>query len=124
VERLSGEKHRNILIVSHAATVIALTRVLAGEPEMVMRVACCSLTTLERPKELQGKSVGVWKIGKLTDGAFLTNGLERDWGFEDVVFHRNEVIEHPGEHGTEDEVQEFVGLQDFLSFLPSPPSKM
>ncbi|KAF8528138.1 histidine phosphatase superfamily [Hysterangium stoloniferum] len=120
VESLSGGKHKNILIVSHAATVIALVRALAGKPEMVMRVACCSLTTLERPREREGKNVGVWKVGKLTDGVFLTNGLERDWGFEDVVFCGQEVIQDPGEHGSEDEVQESVGLQDFLS----PQSKM
>ena len=45
-----GVGHERILLVSHAGTIIALTRVLTGDEgiERGMRVGCCTLTTLQR----------------------------------------------------------------------------
>jgi transcription factor C subunit 7 len=85
------KKHKKILIMSHAATVIALTHVLAGDNQIPMRVACCSLTTLKRPRGQGNKNSGAWVVETLTEGAFMANGLERDWGFEDVVLEGGKV---------------------------------
>lgn len=133
MEQLHGGKHRKILLVSHAATVIALTRELMGDGALPMRVACCSLTTLKRPKEDVHQAVGVWMAQDLAVGHFLRGGLERDWGLEDVelngrevsvicllpfelIIHYSQVVNDPGDPGTEKDVQEAVGLQvDILS---------
>lgn len=94
------EGHRCVLLMTHAATAIALTRALVDDENLPMRVACCSLTILkrrERKDDAVGGSVsclpllGSWDIVQLARGEFLSGGLERDWGFEDVVLNGNEV---------------------------------
>lgn len=91
------KEHKNILLVSHAATVIALVHSLLGDDNIPLRVGTCSLSTLEW-EEGEG-----WEArGILADGSFLENGVERDWGFEDVVIKRGEVIEDPGVEYEED----------------------
>ncbi|KAF8591885.1 phosphoglycerate mutase-like protein [Ramaria rubella] len=111
VEQLSVGKHTRILLVSHAATVIALTRELLGDRTLPLRIACCSLTTLVRQPEDIAQAVGVWQPRGLAEGHFMQGGLERDWGFEDIELRRNEVVEDPGVPGTEGDVEENVGLQ-------------
>jgi len=111
VEQLDQGKHTRILLVSHAATVIALTRELVGDRELPMRAACCSLTTLERSEQDKNQTVGVWKVKELAVGHYLKGGLERDWGFEDAIVQDGQVVNDRGDPGTENDVQEAIGLQ-------------
>lgn len=91
VEQLDGGRHKTILLVSHAATTIALARELLGNRDLSMRVACCSLTTLIRPPQDNAEAVGVWQAQSLAVGDFLQGGLERSWGFEDVELDNRRV---------------------------------
>lgn len=91
VEQLDGGRHKTILLVSHAATVIALTRELLGDRSLAMRAACCSLTTLQRTPERNAQALGVWQSRGLGEGGFLEGGLERSWGFEDVKLEYDKV---------------------------------
>ena len=85
LQRLHPDKnHRRVLLVAHAATVIALTRELAGDRELPMRVGCCSLTELRR-KDGRLDVLGAWDVVKLADGSHLEKGAAREWGFEDIV---------------------------------------
>jgi transcription factor C subunit 7 len=90
-EQLLGGGHKKILLVSHAAIVIALARELIGDRSLHMRVACCSLTTLVRKPEDAAHVIGVWESRGLAEGDFLKGGLERDWGFEDIELNNREV---------------------------------
>jgi len=121
-EQLAGGKHTKILLVSHAATVIALARELVGDRSLAMRVATCSLTTVARKQEDAAQAVGVWKAQGLAEGHFLKGGLERDWGFEDIEVAHGEVVDDPGVPGTEGDAEGTVGLQ--VSPPSSPPSRM
>ncbi|KAF8501901.1 histidine phosphatase superfamily [Gautieria morchelliformis] len=110
-EQLHGGRHMVILLVSHAATAIALTREFVGDRNLSMRAACCSLTTLTRPPARSAQAVGVWQSRGLATGDFLRGGLERSWGFEDVELDDHQVVEEPGVPGTESEAEENIGLQ-------------
>ncbi|KAE9411086.1 phosphoglycerate mutase-like protein [Gymnopus androsaceus JB14] len=99
--------HKRILLVSHAATVIALARALAKDKEIPMRVGCCSLTELVSTQDGQGERR--WEVKKLTEADFLTGGVQRDWGFEDIQIANGKVIDDAGIPGSEGEVDEPVG---------------
>jgi len=87
-QRLPAERTRRLLIVSHAATTIALVRNLTGDREMLMKVGCCSLTELEKRQDLEKdrlkEVIGVWKPLMLVSGDHLKGGSSREWGFEDI----------------------------------------
>lgn len=100
-----------MLLVSHAATVIALAHVLAGDRTLPLRVGCCTLTEFRLEQ-------GTWQAKRLADGSHLEGGSERDWGFQDIQIadgkvgafggrmsssHSLQVIEDPGEPVAEDE---------------------
>lgn len=98
IERRFTGKHKRILLVSHAATVIALTRELVGDRDLSFRVACCSITVLDSKVAAAAEGdtvppavVGGWAVRLLADGSHLKGGLQRDWGFEDAVFVDGEV---------------------------------
>ncbi|KAI6031795.1 histidine phosphatase superfamily [Pisolithus microcarpus] len=80
VERRFSDKHKCILLVSHAATVIALCRGLLAQPDMPLRVGCCSLS--------DPGTVGIMAPA-------------RDWGFEDIQISSGKVINDVGIPGTE-----------------------
>ncbi|KAJ3737197.1 histidine phosphatase superfamily [Lentinula guzmanii] len=104
--------HKRVLLVSHAATVIALARDLAGDPQLPLRVGCCTLTEFSRKKaDLK------WEAKKLAEAEFLTGGVQRDWGIEDIQIENGKVVEDSGVPGSENEVDEPVGsvLRDKLS---------
>ena len=86
VQRRSAGTHRRILLVSHAATVIALTQELVGKRTLSFRAACCSLSVLDRKvgDATQLAAVGGWTARVLGDGSHLKDGPQRDWGFEDI----------------------------------------
>ena len=79
--------HKRILFVSHAATVIALTRSLTADKNLPLRVGCCSVTELVRTLDTGSR----WKARRLGDGAFLRDGTGRDWGFEDIEIEDGKV---------------------------------
>jgi len=110
VDRRFAGQHKRILLVSHAATTIALTRELVGDRALAVRVGCCTLTELARQRD-SSKAVGGWEIKRLADGSHLKDGSLRDWGFEDVVVTNGKVVEDPGSSGTEQDVDEPTGLQ-------------
>ncbi|KAH7915802.1 histidine phosphatase superfamily [Hygrophoropsis aurantiaca] len=114
--RFPGAKR--VLLVSHAATVIALARALLGEPALPLRVGCCSLTEVVRREGAEtgtGRgTVGVlggWRALRLVDGAHLKEGASRDWGFEDIVIANGKVIDDVGVPGTENEAEDTAGPQ-------------
>ena len=54
IERRFAGKHRRILPVSHAATIIALNHSLLGDRGVPMRIGCCSLTEMRRKRDVEG----------------------------------------------------------------------
>lgn len=80
----------HVLLVSHAATVIALTRALVGDPTLPLRVGCCSLTEVARVPG--GSPLGGWEARRLTDGTHLKGGASREWGFEDIEIAHGQVL--------------------------------
>ena len=133
VEETFKGRHRRILLVSHAATVIALARALVGDEGTPLRVGTCTLTDARRLQPGAGPGEG-WEAVKRADGAHLKEGSLRDWGFEDCVVVDGkvgslthlpncvrltavyQVVNHQGEPGSENEVDEPVGLQ--IDLLP------
>ena len=90
VERRYGGKHKRILLVSHAATIIALNRALAGDRTIPMRIGCCSLSEFQRTQPGE-KALESWKLLRLGDGSHMKEGSTRDWGFEDIVIADGKV---------------------------------
>lgn len=90
VERKFPGKHSRILLVSHAATVIALARGLVGDRDLPLRVGCCTLSEFARIPTNQGV-LGAWKHLRLADGAHLKDGAAREWGFEDIEIAAGKV---------------------------------
>lgn len=84
VEKRFDNQHKRILLVSHAATIIALSRTLAGDRQLPLRVGCCSLTEFHRQHAGESPLEG-WETVRLADGSPLKDGSTRDWGFEDIV---------------------------------------
>ena len=99
VQRRFAGRHKRILLVSHAATVIALARELVGDRDLSFRVACCSITVLDHKvaaATAEGDTVslavvGGWTARSLADGGHLKDGLQRAWGFEDALLKNGEV---------------------------------
>jgi len=113
VQRRFSGAHKRILLVSHAATVIALAQELVGERSLSFRAACCSLSVLDRKvgDAAQLAAVGGWTARVLSDGSHLKDGAQRDWGFEDIQIADGKVINDRGVPGTENEKDEPVGSQ-------------
>jgi len=110
VEERFQNEHTHILLVSHAATCIALTRELIGDRTLALRVGCCSLTEMVR-KEGADEVLGGWEAKSLADGGHLREGASRDWGFEDIQIANGKVIEDVGVPGTENETEDTSGSQ-------------
>ena len=83
VEKLNPQ-HKVIMLVSHAAPVVALARGLRGDRELPLRVGCCSLTEFVRKEGEDWKVIGGWKARKLASWAHLKDGASREWGFADL----------------------------------------
>ncbi|KIK71047.1 hypothetical protein GYMLUDRAFT_33162 [Collybiopsis luxurians FD-317 M1] len=102
--------HKRVLLVSHAATVIALARELAGDRKLSLRVGCCSLSEFVRRKDgVVGSARSQWEMKRGAEADFLTGGIQRDWGFEDIEIAGGQVVDDVGVPGSEDEVDEPVG---------------
>ena len=89
VQRRFAGAHKRILLVGHAATVVALARELVGDRSLSFQAACCSLTVLDRKDAVAG--VGGWTAKVLGDGSHLKDGLLRGWGFEDAAIEKGVV---------------------------------
>ncbi|EEB95321.1 hypothetical protein MPER_05723 [Moniliophthora perniciosa FA553] len=80
---------------------------------MPLRVGCASLTTVTSGKG--NGEVGKWEVeqGKLADASFLTGGVQRDWGMEDIIVdpESGEVVDDHGVPGTAGEEEGLVGSQ-------------
>lgn len=90
LDRKFHRKHSRVLFVSHAATVIALTRELVGNRDLPLRIGCCSLTEL-KPNGKKETFVGGYEAVKLASGDHLDGGASRDWGFEDIIIKDGKV---------------------------------
>ena len=90
IERKYPGQHKRVLLVSHAATIIALTRELIGDRQLPLRIGCCSLTVLQRKIE-RADVIGAYEAIKLGSGEHLGQGTSRDWGFEDIVIKDGKV---------------------------------
>ncbi|KAJ7783845.1 histidine phosphatase superfamily [Mycena maculata] len=113
VERSLPRTHKRMLLLSHAATTIALARALLDDAALPMRAGCCSLTEVVRKPD--AAVLGGWEARKVVDGAHLAQGATRDWGFEDIEIANGQVVTDPGVPGTEGEVDDHVGAQMPLS---------
>ena len=96
VQRRFAGVHKRILLVSHAAPLIAVARELVGNRNLSFRAACCSLTVLDRKDAVAGDSarqtvIGDWTARILGDGEHLKGGLQRAWGFMDNKIADGEV---------------------------------
>jgi transcription factor C subunit 7 len=92
----AAQGHKRMVLVTHAATAIALVRSLLRDPRFPIRVGCCAISEL-RSVSPQGNGLtpdggmGDWKAVKLADGAHLAQGASRDWGFEDIEIAHGKV---------------------------------
>ncbi|KAK4207496.1 histidine phosphatase superfamily [Rhypophila decipiens] len=97
-------KPRTVLICTHAATFVALCRVLAGQrPEdptmtdFVPYTTC--LTVFERNKS-PGSPVGSWVCTQNGDCSFLSAGRQRGWRFSGKESFDSKVPKHGVDAGT------------------------
>ncbi|KAF9229330.1 phosphoglycerate mutase-like protein [Gyrodon lividus] len=112
--------HKNVLLVSHAATTIALCRGLLAQPDMPLRVGCCTVSQFSRKHDAAGvPGACQWDAILLASSAHLSNQESlRDWGFEDIVTDRTgKVVDDVGVPGTEKEEDGGFGPQIHPSML-------
>lgn len=110
----STTDHKHIVLITHAATAIALARSLLQQPNLPLRVGCCTVTTIERdPSVSYGKPLAGWKYqpDHLASGDHLKGGIQRDWGFEDIEIANGDVITDEGIPGSEHEKDSASGIQ-------------
>jgi len=105
-----GTQHKRVILLGHAASAIALVQQLVGDAKLPLRVGCCTVSTLVRREGAEG-IVGAYEPVMLGSGHFLAQGVQRDWGFEDVEVHAGEVILDPGEPNSEHDADTEEGLQ-------------
>jgi len=82
-----------VILFSHAATVITLSRALSGEPDKDVRAGTCSLTHYRRLSEAnEEKPLGEWECVMNGSTAHLAGGEDRHWTFAFEEFHGQEGI--------------------------------
>lgn len=91
VERRFSGNHKNVLLFSHAATIITLCRGLLAQPEMPLRIGCASVSEFSRKPDAIGV-LGGWDPILLADGGHLKDGSSREWGFEDIRISDGKVM--------------------------------
>lgn len=106
VERRFNDKHKNILLVSHAATIIVLCQGLLAQPDLPVRVGCCSISEFSRNSGALSV-LGGWEAKALASGNHLKEDASRDWGFEDIRLAHGKVITDNGIPGTEEEEDDY-----------------
>ncbi|CED84913.1 Histidine phosphatase superfamily, clade-1 [Phaffia rhodozyma] len=94
---------KSIVLVGHAASVIALGRALVGDPSLEIVAGCASFCRYKLKKGNKG-TVGDYDIAQNGEAGYLEKGVERNWTFADVVLNTDgEVIADPGVPGTSDQ---------------------
>ena len=89
--RLPGE-HQRLLLVTHAATAVALVRSFLGDRGIQMKAGCCTLNVLQRKPNIDPALViGGWKAQKFLQGDYLSGGIVREWGFENAEVDKGRV---------------------------------
>ena len=132
LERRLPGKHQRLLFITHAATAIALVRSFVGDRGIQMKAGCCTLNVLQRKANVDpALIIGGWKVQKISQGDYLTGGIAREWGFENVKVGEGrvsilisnlsffkfilylifKVVDDPGTPGSENELDEPIGLQ-------------
>ncbi|KZP31310.1 phosphoglycerate mutase-like protein [Athelia psychrophila] len=102
VEKKIPQSHARILLVAHAATVITLTRELLADKVVPLRIGCCTLTELKRKPD--APILGGWTPTLVASGDHLKEGIQRDWGFEDIIVSDDgQVIDDVGLGGPEED---------------------
>lgn len=105
--------HKHVLLLSHAASIIAMCRHLLARPELPLRVGCCTLSQFSRKHDaIGGQEASRWEAVLLASAAHLTDQTSlRDWGFEDVVIDdvTGKVVHDVGVPGTEGEEEDTFG---------------
>ncbi|KAH0838337.1 histidine phosphatase superfamily [Lanmaoa asiatica] len=114
--------HKSILLFSHAAPIIAMCRHLLAQPELPLRVGCCTLSQFSRKHDATGgqEAARRWEAASLASCAHLTDQASlRDWGFEDIVTDdiTGKVVHDVGVPGTEGEEDGTSGPQIYSSML-------
>ena len=79
-----AENVKSILIVTHAATLVAGVRAVLKDRSITVNCELCSLTKLVRQN-------GKWRLEFNGDCSFLDNGKERSWVFPSSL-NRNTFI--------------------------------
>lgn len=97
IEHRFGDKHKRVLLVSHAAAIIGLSRGLVGDRSLPVRVGCCTVCEFT-PRPGGNGALGTWQAKRVGDGSFLKNGAEREWGFEDIELVNGKVSTTPASH--------------------------
>lgn len=116
VERRFSGNHKNVLLFSHAATIITLCRGLLAQPEMPLRIGCASVSEFSRKPDAIGV-LGGWDPILLADGGHLKDGSSREWGFEDIRISDGKVVNDAGIPGTENQDEGVWGPQIYHSSL-------
>ncbi|KAG8219849.1 hypothetical protein J3R82DRAFT_827 [Butyriboletus roseoflavus] len=113
--------HKHILLLSHAAPIIAMCRHLLAQRNLPLRVGCCTLSQFSRKRDVTGgQEASRWEALSLASCAHLTDKASlRDWGFEDIVTDdiTGEVVHEIGVPGTEGEEEDTFGPQIYSSML-------
>ena len=57
-----------------------------------MKAGCCTLNVLQRKANVDpALIIGGWKVQKISQGDYLTGGIAREWGFENVLVDKGRV---------------------------------
>lgn len=73
-DRAREHGYRSILVVSHAATIIALGRAVMDDTSFNLRTGCCALSQFARSPTSKH-----WECTKNGDASHLERGEERHW---------------------------------------------
>lgn len=91
-KRLPEQARKRVALFSHAATAIVLVRTFIGNPELNIRIGCCSISEIvKRKDENANGALGGYKPVSLASGAHLQKGSDREWGFDDIEIDKGKV---------------------------------
>lgn len=78
---LPPKTHERVLLVTHAAPLIALVRNLSDDTALRVKPGCCSITEFERDSKADSEAPK-WLLKRLGDASHVRGDI-REWGFED-----------------------------------------
>ncbi|KIY72783.1 phosphoglycerate mutase-like protein [Cylindrobasidium torrendii FP15055 ss-10] len=90
--------NEKILLCSHAATIAAAVRILKGDLDLPVRIGTCSISEFDLDP-----STKKWTPLKISDASHLSEGLQREWGFQDIEIDKGQVVADAGEGGPDEE---------------------